>query len=56
MADTPQPPIAPLDPTPLAPADLRIEALEAMIRGLGARIEQMTLPPLAFDLSLVRDG
>ena len=44
MADPPQPPIAPLDPTPLAPADLRIEALEAMIRGLGARIEQMTLP------------
>lgn len=35
----------PIDPVvPHAPADLRIEALEAMIRALGDRIERMAIP------------
>ena len=44
MADPPQSPIAPVDPPIPAPTDLRIEALETMIRGLTARIEQVAIP------------
>ena len=44
MADPTQTPIAPVEPSLPSPADLRIEALEAMVRGLGIRMEQMALP------------
>ena len=44
MADPTQTPIAPVEPSLPSPADLRIEALEAMVRGLGIQMEQMALP------------
>jgi hypothetical protein len=44
MADPPQSPIAPMDTSDHVSADLRIEALEAMIRGLTARVEQIFAP------------